>query len=66
MEREFRKAFGKQLRKEFRISDRLPDAIERALAVLASKHSCNDNPPAEAADRAEVLGTDAPLARKED
>jgi hypothetical protein len=66
MERELKKAFGKQLRKELRVSDELPDAIVKALEVLASKHGHNDNRPAATSDRNGVVGTTATLACKGD
>jgi len=66
MEREFRKVFGKQLRKEFRVSGGLPTSIGRALSALASKHSNNDNLPAVAGDLNGATDANAPLARNGD
>jgi hypothetical protein len=54
------KVFGRQLRKEFQVSDGLPDSMVMALQALASKH--NDNLPAVASDPEGASGTNAPLA----
>jgi hypothetical protein len=61
MEREFKKAFGKQLRKEFQVSDGLPASMVRALGALTAKYGDNDNLPAVASGREGATGTNAPL-----
>ena len=64
MDRDFKRTFGKQLRKEFQVWDGLPASMVAALQASASKH--NDNLPAVASDREGAIGTNAPLARNGD
>jgi hypothetical protein len=48
MDHDFRTIFGRQFRKEFRVSDALPAPMKKALELLARKqYGENDNLPHE-------------------
>jgi hypothetical protein len=66
MDSDFRIIFGRQLRKEFRVSDRLPHTINAAIKALAgvpARESDNDNSSADGHREKKDQQLSSPIAR---